>query len=226
MTLIRRPSPSFDDRSLPVSMLVLHYTGMETGEAAIARLADPASKVSAHYVVEEDGTIIAMVDEAKRAWHAGLSHWRAITDVNSASIGIEIVNGGHDFGLPDFPDVQIAAVIALSRAIIARHAITAQNVVGHSDIAPGRKIDPGEKFPWERLAREGVGAWPEVTAAMAPDEARAAALLAAIGYNPALALPVTLTEFQRRYRPSRLDGVLDEETMGLAEAVAGKATAA
>ncbi|WP_429912279.1 N-acetylmuramoyl-L-alanine amidase [Glycocaulis sp.] len=222
MTLIHRPSPNFNDRALPVSMLVLHYTGMETGRAAIDRLADPDAKVSAHYVVAEDGSVIAMVDEAKRAWHAGLSYWRGITDINSASIGMEIVNGGHDFGLPDYPPAQIDAVIALSRAIIARHAIAPVNVVGHSDIAPGRKIDPGEKFPWERLAREGVGLWPDGVVPAKPDEARAAGLLNAIGYNPELALGVVLTEFQRRYRPSRLDGVLDDETMGLIEALAGK----
>lgn len=220
------PSPNFNARALPVTVLVLHYTGMETGKAAVARLADPEARVSAHYVVEEDGTIIAMVDEAMRAWHAGVSYWRGITDLNSASIGIEIVNGGHDFRLPDYPEAQIDAVIALGREIIARHTITPVNVTGHSDIAPGRKIDPGEKFPWDRLAQEGVGLWPEGAKPAEPDEARAAGLLAAIGYNPDLALGVVLTEFQRRYRPSRLDGLLDDETMGLIEALAGKARAA
>lgn len=226
MKPVLRSSPNFDDRALPVSMLVLHYTGMETGEAAVARLADPASKVSAHYVVEEDGSVIAMVDESKRAWHAGLSYWRGITDINSASIGIEIVNGGHDFGLPGFPDTQIAAVSMLSRAIIARHAIPSWNVVGHSDIAPGRKIDPGEKFPWQKLACDGVGLWPGGAVPTNADMARATTLLAAMGYNPELPLTIVLTEFQRRYRPSNLDGVLDEETMGLIEAVAGKVTPA
>ncbi len=223
MTRLFRSSPNFNDRVLPVSLLVLHYTGMETGEAAIERLADPAAKVSAHYVVGEDGTIISMVDEGKRAWHAGLSYWRGITDINSASIGIEIVNGGHDFGLPDFPDAQIRAVIALCRQITARHGIAPVNVVGHSDIAPGRKIDPGEKFPWERLAREGVGLWPDGASPAELDETRAALLLAAIGYNPDLPLETLLTEFQRRYRPARFDGVLDAQTMGLIEAVAAVA---
>lgn len=220
MTRRLHPSPNVNDRTLPVSMLVLHYTGMETGRAAIDRLADPAAKVSAHYVVEEEGTVIAMVDEEKRAWHAGVSYWRGITDINSASVGIEIVNGGHDFGLPDFRGAQISAVIALSREIIARHAIAPVNVVGHSDIAPGRKIDPGEKFPWERLAREGVGLWPGGAKPAAPDETRAATLLASIGYNPDLPLRVVLVEFQRRYRRALFDGVLDAETMGLIEAVA------
>lgn len=222
MKRLSRPSPNFNARALPVSVLVLHYTGMETGQAAIGRLADPEAKVSAHYVVEEDGTVIAMVDEAKRAWHAGVSYWRGITDLNSASIGIEIVNGGHDFGLPDYPDAQIRAVTALSREIIARHGIAPVNVTGHSDIAPGRKIDPGEKFPWERLAREGVGFWPDGAGPARPDEARAATLLAAIGYNPDLPLATVLTEFQRRFRASRFDGALDGGTMGLIEAVAGK----
>ncbi|MCH8522300.1 N-acetylmuramoyl-L-alanine amidase [Glycocaulis sp.] len=226
MTRLSRPSPNHDLRALPVSMMVLHYTGMETGKAAIERLADPAAKGSAHYVVEEDGAVIAMVDEAKRAWHAGLSYWRGITDVNSASVGIEIVNGGHDFALPDFPETQIVAVIALSREIIARHGIAPVNVVGHSDIAPGRKIDPGEKFPWERLARQGVGLWPAGAAPAPPDEPHAAFLLTAIGYNPDLPLETILTEFQRRYRPARFDGVLDDETMGLIEALAGKAAPA
>lgn len=220
MTRLSRPSPNFNHRALPVSMLVLHYTGMETGRAAIDRLADPAAKVSAHYVVEEDGSVIAMVDEAKRAWHAGVSYWGGIADINSASVGIEIVNGGHDFGLPDFPDAQISTVIALCREIIVRHGIRPVNVVGHSDIAPGRKIDPGEKFPWEPLAREGVGLWPDGAKPAAPVDARAATLLAAIGYNPDLPLRVVLTEFQRRYRPTRLDGVLDAKTMGLIEALA------
>lgn len=222
MTLIQRPSPNFDDRTLPVSILVLHYTGMQAGEAALARLADREAKVSAHYVVEEDGRLIAMVDEGKRAWHAGVSHWRGITDINAASIGIEIVNGGHDFGLPDYPDTQIDAVIALSRAIIARHGIPPWNIVGHSDIAPGRKIDPGEKFPWQKLARAGVGLWPDEAGPVSPDEARAAGLLAAIGYNRDAPLSVLLAEFQRRYRPARFDGVLDAQTMGLVEALAGE----
>lgn len=222
MSPLFHPSPNFNERALPVSMLVLHYTGMETGRGAIDRLADPAAKVSSHYVVEEDGCIIAMVDEARRAWHAGLSYWRGITDVNSASIGIEIVNGGHEFGLPAFPDAQIDAVIRLSRQIIARHGIKPVNVTGHSDIAPGRKIDPGEKFPWERLAREGVGLWPDGAEAAKPDEARAATLLAAIGYDPAPPFNILLTEFQRRFRPLHIDGRLDAQTMGLIEAVAGK----
>lgn len=220
MIPLSRPSPNHDDRALPVTMLVLHYTGMETGEAAIARLADPAAKVSAHYVVEEDGAVIAMVDESRRAWHAGVSYWRSITDVNSASIGIEIVNGGHDFGLPDFPARQIEAVIALCRSILTRHAIAPVNVVGHSDIAPGRKTDPGEKFPWSALADAGIGLWPGKRVPETPDEAAASDLLAGIGYNPALPFNVRLDAFQRRFRPAHIDGRLDGETMGLLRGLA------
>ncbi len=155
MRLIAAPSPNFNARKLPVSLIVLHYTGMESGAAALARLRDPAAEVSAHYMVEEDGRIFALVDEDKRAWHAGVSVWRGETDINSASIGIEIVNGGHDHGLPDYPAIQIAAVIELLRDIMARHGIGPEGVVGHSDIAPGRKQDPGEKFPWDKLAVAG-----------------------------------------------------------------------
>lgn len=151
--MIEAPSPNFDARSLPVSMIVLHYTGMETGEAAIARLRDPEAKVSSHYVVAEDGIVLRLVDEGDRAWHAGKSSWRGITDVNSASVGIEIVNPGHEFGYRPFPDAQIAAVVRLVADIKDRHAITRGNVVGHSDVAPARKRDPGELFPWHELAR-------------------------------------------------------------------------
>ncbi|SDM33999.1 N-acetylmuramoyl-L-alanine amidase [Maricaulis salignorans] len=152
---IAAPSPNFNERKLPISLIVLHYTGMENGAVALERMRDPAAEVSAHYMVEEDGRIFQLVDEDKRAWHAGVSCWRGETDINSSSIGVEIVNGGHDFGLPDFPAVQIAAVIELVKDIMGRHGIGPEGVVGHSDIAPGRKQDPGEKFPWERLAAAG-----------------------------------------------------------------------
>lgn len=151
--MIDTPSPNFDARTLPISMVVLHYTGMIDGASAINRLADPEAKVSAHYVVAEDGQIIRMVDEANRAWHAGRSWWRGISDVNSASVGIEIVNPGHEFGYRPFPDAQIEAVIRLVAGIVARYGITRGNVVGHSDVAPARKDDPGELFPWHRLAK-------------------------------------------------------------------------
>ncbi|MGY6627085.1 MAG: N-acetylmuramoyl-L-alanine amidase [Oceanicaulis sp.] len=217
--LIRAPSPNFNPRNQPVSMLVLHYTGMESGQAALDRLRDPGAKVSAHYLVEEDGRVFALVDEGDRAWHAGAGAWGACTDVNSASIGIEIVNGGHDFGLPDFPDVQIEAVIALSREILTRHDIAPRNVIGHSDMAPSRKSDPGEKFPWARLAAAGIGLWPDAPAPAAP-QADAMWCLAMIGYPVQdHSLDDVVRAFQRRYRPGLIDGRLDGETLGLIGAV-------
>lgn len=138
-------------------MLVLHYTGMTSGRAALERLCDASAKVSAHYVVEENGEIFALVDEQNRAWHAGVSAWRGHANVNARSIGVEIVNPGHEYGYRPFPDAQVQAVITLCQAILSRHSIPARNVVGHSDIAPTRKKDPGELFPWDRLAREGIG---------------------------------------------------------------------
>ncbi|NNE58779.1 MAG: N-acetylmuramoyl-L-alanine amidase [Hellea sp.] len=231
MKIKSAPSPNFDDRQLPISCLVLHYTGMETGKAALDRLRDPEAKVSAHYLVEEDGKVFQLVDEENRAWHAGVSSWQGITDMNSASIGIEIVNGGHDFGLPDFPLVQIKAVIELSKAILGRHNISAQNVVGHSDIAPGRKQDPGEKFPWAELAASGVGLWPsnisndERTLFSEGDRDRGISIaqngLATIGYGVEVTgimdkrTVLVVTELQRRYRPDKMDGVIDMATLGI-----------
>ena len=153
MTIVDAPSPNFDERLAPISMIVLHYTGMPDAADAIARLRDPEAKVSCHYLVDEDGAVLRLVDEDKRAWHAGRAHWREIDDVNSASIGVEIVNPGHDWGYRAFPDVQTNAVIRLVADIKDRYEITRGNVVGHSDIAPTRKRDPGELFPWSRLAR-------------------------------------------------------------------------
>ena len=147
------PSPNHDDRGgAAIDMLVLHYTGMKTAEAALERLCDPAAKVSAHYTIDEDGTVYAHVPEARRAWHAGVSFWAGATDINSRSIGIELVNPGHEFGYRDFPDAQIAALITLCHGILLRHPIPSARVLGHSDVAPARKEDPGELFPWERLA--------------------------------------------------------------------------
>ncbi len=224
-------SPNFDARKLPVSILVLHYTGMGTGQVAIDRLRDPEAKVSAHYVVEEDGGIIQMVNEEDRAWHAGVSSWNGITDVNSASIGIEIVNRGHDFDLPDFPEEQIGAVLWLSQEIMKRHDIKAHNVVGHSDVAPGRKIDPGEKFPWHLLAAEGIGLWPNEPSedqrilfeSGDRDRGISAAQmgLANMGYGAEVTgvmdeKTIALIEaFQRRYRPSKIDGKIDVQTLDI-----------
>ncbi|PHS27928.1 MAG: N-acetylmuramoyl-L-alanine amidase [Robiginitomaculum sp.] len=217
--MIDAPSPNQNDRALPLTMLVLHYTGMETGQAALDRLRDPAAKVSAHYVLEEDGRLLKLVEEHRRAWHAGVSFWRGLTDLNSASIGIEIVNGGHDFGLPDFPEAQMQALIPLCQGIIARHNIAPHNIVGHSDIAPTRKQDPGERFDWQRLAGEGIGLWP--TPAEAPPEESFFDDLAHIGYGLDLANKTDIiTAFQRRYSPQNLSGKADAQTRALAHTLA------
>ena len=157
------PSPNQDDRpdGMPVDTLILHYTGMQTAQAAIDRLRDPDAHVSSHYVVDEDGTVLRLVPEARRAFHAGVSYWRGNAALNGRSIGIEIVNPGHEWGYRDFPALQMAAVCDLCLEILSRHPIPPRNIVAHSDVAPDRKEDPGEKFDWEGLARNGVGLWPE-----------------------------------------------------------------
>lgn len=212
MTIIDTPSPNFDHRTLPVSMIVLHYTGMESGEAAIARLRDPAAKVSCHYLVAEDGTVLRMVDEAHRAWHAGRSHWRDIDDVNSASIGIEIVNPGHDWGYRPFPEEQMSALIPLVADIKERHGVTRGNVVGHSDIAPARKRDPGELFPWHSLARLRL-ALPRPTRNLVDPhwtEGGFCLALERFGYDVTDRMAAIMA-FQRRFRPELVDGEIDAE---------------
>ncbi|WP_230167018.1 N-acetylmuramoyl-L-alanine amidase [Roseomonas sp. CECT 9278] len=201
-------------------MLVLHYTGMRSGAEAIARLRDPAAKVSSHYVVEEDGAIFRLVPDHRRAAHAGVSHWRGHTALNGRSIGIEIVNPGHDWGYRAFPALQMAAVCDLCLDILARHPIPARNVVAHSDIAPDRKQDPGELFDWEGLARNGVGLWPDADPAPPPEDA-VPALLAAIGYRTDLPLPVLVAAFQRHWVPGRADGIADAPTRARLAAVEG-----
>ncbi|MFO1127978.1 MAG: N-acetylmuramoyl-L-alanine amidase [Rhodospirillales bacterium] len=204
-------------------MLVLHYTGMETAEAALARLLGPEAKVSAHYLIDEAGAITALVAEQDRAWHAGRSFWRGATDINARSIGIELVNPGHEFGYRPFPSVQMGALTDLAGDILARRPIPARNVVGHSDVAPRRKLDPGELFDWRRLAAAGIGLWPEeggggVDAPV--DPAVSLRRLAAIGYETVDAA-ASLRAFQRRFRPARIDGRLDGETARLIGALAG-----
>ena len=222
MMIERLSSPNFNDRRQPVSILVMHYTGMETGAAAIERLCDAEAGVSAHYVVEEDGRVLQLVDEDKRAWHAGRGAWRGCEDVNSASIGIEIVNGGHDYGLPPYPDAQIEAVLSLGLDIIQRWSIEPWNVIGHSDLAPERKADPGERFPWRRLAEAGLGLWPG-RAFAAPASGEIARLLAEIGYpldpDDERSLAHAIAAFQRRFRPDAVSGRLDFETGALIKAV-------
>ena len=210
--MIDTPSPNFDERSLSVSMIVLHYTGMVDAASAIQRLTSPDAKVSAHYLVREDGIVVRMVPEEQRAWHAGASYWRGVTDVNSASVGIEIVNPGHEFGYRPFPDEQIAALIPLVAEIKDRHGIGRGNVVGHSDVAPGRKEDPGELFPWEALARRRLALPSPVRDLMDPFWTEAGFLLALerFGYSVADQQKAVIA-FQRRFRPDRIDGIIDGE---------------
>lgn len=213
---IETPSPNFDERALPISMIVLHYTGMQDAASAIAQLANPEAKVSAHYVVTEDGQIVRMVAEDKRAWHAGRSHWRGVTDINSASIGIEIVNPGHEFGYRPFPDEQIDALIPLVAEIMATYHITRGNVVGHSDIAPARKRDPGELFPWGRLARHRLALPRPTRNLMDPNWSDAGFLLALERFGYEVTDPMAaVVAFQRRFRPELIDGEIDGETRSI-----------
>ncbi len=209
-------SPNFDERLGGVEFLVLHYTGMRSCEAAVGRLCDLAAKVSAHYVVDEDGTVFCLVAEEKRAWHAGVSYWRGVSGLNDASIGIEIVNPGHEFGYRAFPEQQMAAVTALCRDILGRWpGIAARNVVGHSDIAPDRKWDPGELFDWRGLAAAGIGVW---TDAFAPP-GDVMKDLAAIGYDTRFAARDVILAFQRHFLPGHLSGEADMATAGRAAAL-------
>jgi N-acetylmuramoyl-L-alanine amidase len=223
-----RPSPNHDARPprQAVDILLLHYTGMPTATAALDRLVDPAARVSSHYLVEEDGTLWRLVAEDRRAWHAGVSHWAGATDINARSIGIEIVNPGHEFGYRPFPEPQMAAVERLGRDILGRHPIPRHRVLGHADVAPLRKQDPGELFDWRRLARAGVGIWPKQPVAprsWSLGEAQAA--LARFGYGvprsgrPDAETRAAVTAFQRHFRPARLDGEPDAECCGILAAL-------
>jgi N-acetylmuramoyl-L-alanine amidase len=227
------PSPNQDERKdgRPPDMILLHYTGMPTGEAALQRLITAASKVSAHYVVFEDGRIVQCVSEGLRAWHAGVSSWAGETDINSRSIGIEIVNPGHEFGYRNFPLRQIAAVISLCKTIITRRGpIAADRILAHSDVAPARKQDPGEKFPWELLSESGIGHWVRAAplnldgVTLKPGDrgdqvARLQRTLRTYGYGIEEtgsydeATRDVVTAFQRHFRPARVDGVADPSTL-------------
>jgi N-acetylmuramoyl-L-alanine amidase len=255
MIIVDAPSPNFDERGRAIDLLILHYTGMETAEIAIDRLRDqdpragvyalpgetpedPSAalgRVSAHYVVEEGGRILRLVADDKRAWHAGAGEWAGESDLNARAIGVEIVNGGHDFGLPDYPDRQIAAVIELVADITARHRLRAHQVVGHSDVAPARKADPGEKFPWKALASARLALWPRTQAVGAASSAdglspgdggprvrQLQAMLAEIGYGLSETgeydadTEMVVRAFQRRFRPIAITGEADPETTALA----------
>jgi N-acetylmuramoyl-L-alanine amidase len=210
--IIDAPSPNFDERDQPVSMVVLHYTGMQDAASAIQRLRDPEARVSAHYVIAEDGQILRLVAEDKRAWHAGQSYWRGMHAVNANSIGIEIVNPGHEFGYRPFPEEQMEALLPLLSAIVRRHNIAPANVVGHSDVAPARKQDPGELFDWMRLARHHL-AIPRPTEGLVDPHWTDGGFLLALerwGYDVRDALAAVVA-FQRRFRPELLDGTIDGE---------------
>ena len=229
MRVIVHPSPNHGARRTgPVDMLVLHYTGMASAEAAAGWLCDPRSGVSAHYLIGEEGTVFALVPEEARAWHAGVSSWAGEDDVNSRSIGIELQNPGHEGGLPAYADPQVEALIALSHTILARHPIPPGRVLAHSDVAPGRKVDPGERFPWARLAAAGIGLWADPAPVDDRDvlaqgdsgesvfELRKS--LRNFGYMIELndmfddELHVAVTAFQRHWRPGRVDGRADRST--------------
>ena len=226
------PSPNFGPRKGAgrPTMLLLHYTGVASAAGAIDWLSRPESKVSAHYVIDETGRITQLVAEEMRAWHAGVARWAGETDINSESVGIEIHNPGHEQGYPDFPEAQMAAVMALAKDIIARHDIVPARVLAHSDVAPVRKKDPGEKFPWARLAQAGIGHWVEPEPVNPPDPGiavdAAGPLVAAVqgllgrygydieptgGFDPRTEFVVRA--FQRHFRPERVDGRIDQSTI-------------
>jgi len=210
MKITELPSPNFDSREgHAVDMLILHYTGMKTAQEALGRMQSPEAKVSAHYMVDEDGSLYRLVEEDRRAWHAGLSSWRGESNINQRSIGIEIQNPGHEFGYRPFPAAQMKMVAWLCRDILSRHEIPARNVVAHSDVAPKRKQDPGELFDWQTLAKLGIGAWPKETSGNAQVEQ-----LKDYGYDIA-DLPAAITAFQRHFRPKLLNGQWDSECAGL-----------
>ena len=235
LTIREHPSPNHDERPGEVDVLILHYTGMKSAQEAIDRLCDPEAKVSSHYVVDEDGAVLRLVPEERRAWHAGVSYWRGHSALNGRSIGIEIVNPGHEWGYREFPALQMAAVCDLCLSVLARHRIPARNVVAHSDVAPDRKEDPGEKFGWEDLARNGVGLWPTGV----PDLGTGGAIRDAAGLRPvrsALAqvgyqvapegaldpgLATVLRAFQRHWRQEAVTGQADVGTVARLKAVFG-----
>ncbi len=221
MEIQERPSPNHDARpdGQAVDILLLHYTGMASAEAALERMGDPAARVSAHYCVEEDGRVWRLVPEDRRAWHAGRALWAGADDINGRSTGIEIVNPGHEFGYRPFPEPQMAAVIELCCDILARHPIPPARVLGHSDVAPLRKEDPGELFDWAGLAAAGIGLWPQGAGipSEVPPEPVIKAQLARYGYGEGYLeadFGAVVKAFQRHFRPAALTGTVDPETAG------------
>jgi len=212
MKILKALSPHFNERTLPIDSIIIHYTDMPVVEEALAWFSNPVSQVSAHYVIGENGQIYQLVDENKRAWHAGESYWQGCTDLNSCSIGIELANPGHSYGHKPFPTAQIHALISLCKELCKRWNIPSSRVLGHSDVAPQRKQDPGHLFPWETLAKEGLGLWPGKE--QVSSEKELSILLSQIGYET-LSLSHTLMAFQRHFQPHKVDGVADQETFAL-----------
>ncbi len=216
-----KPSPNADDRpdGCPADCIILHYTGMQTAKAALERLTDPDANVSAHYLVHEDGAVMRLVEEHRRAWHAGISCWQGQERLNDRSIGIEIVNPGHEWGYRPFTEAQYRALEQLVPIIMNRWTIEPSRVLGHSDIAPDRKEDPGELFDWKRLSNVGIGLWPKEGRGEPRPLETVRAQLAAIGYHVPLdgdcdaSIRRVVTAFQRRFRPERVDGDLDRQTL-------------
>ncbi|HEY7689394.1 MAG TPA: N-acetylmuramoyl-L-alanine amidase [Dongiaceae bacterium] len=227
MQIRQSPSPNHDARppDTPIDILLLHYTDMRSCAEAVERLRDPAARVSAHYCIGIDGTVHALVPEERRAWHAGQSYWAGAREINGRSIGIELDNPGHQFGYRPFPDAQMESLAELGRGILARHPIPSHRVLGHSDVAPARKIDPGELFDWPRLAAAGVGLWPDATAFADPGPAESAGAiartqsdLARFGYDVTVTgiadgrSRAALAAFQRHFHPCRITGEPDGGT--------------
>jgi len=229
LTIIEQPSPNHDARpdGVAIDMLLLHYTGMRSGAEALARMCDPAAEVSAHYCIEEDGSVLRLVPEARRAWHAGASAWAGVERVNACSIGIELVNPGHDWGYRPFPEPQMQSLIALAKDILARHSIPPARVLGHSDVAPQRKEDPGELFDWALLAAEGIGLWPGKVAPLA--NLLSMQEIQGLLYDYGYAVPqhgrldnetrAVIRAFQRHFRPQAVTGEPDGETAARLEAL-------
>ena len=209
-------SPNYNNRpsKCPIDTLVIHYTGMGDFQSALTRLCDPNAEVSAHYLINENGQVYNLVCESKRAWHAGVSFWRGRSNINDCSIGIELVNPGHDFGYRPFSKSQMISLTSLCKAIMLRHPIEKRNVVGHSDIAPRRKQDPGEKFCWKRLADNGIGLWPLIQKNKIKENVDEENLFSRIGYEVD-DITATVIAFQRRFRPEKVDGIIDLETKSL-----------
>lgn len=223
LEIVSRSSPNFNERreGKKPTILVQHYTGMQSAEAALERLCDRDAGVSSHYLIDEAGIIYQLVEEEKRAWHAGVGYWRGEEDLNSASIGIEIVNPGHEFGYQPFPEVQIQSVIHLSKAIVERHSIQPMNVIGHSDLAPSRKQDPGELFPWARLAEEGIGLWVFGIEEAPVSQADVKEALKSLGYDlESNGFEDVLLAFQRHWAVDQLGQGCTDKTGSVAIALA------